>query len=47
MNSVLSAKYKMHKFINLAFYFVFFIAGYLLGNGFNFSNIKDVFINFF
>ena len=44
---ILSIKYKIHKFINLAFYFIFFIAGYLIGNKFDISNIKEVFIKFF
>ena len=47
MNSMISAKYKIHRFINLAFYFVFFLIGYLIGNGFNLSSIREVFIKFF
>ena len=30
---MLKAKYKMHRLVNLAFYFLVFSAGFLLGGG--------------
>lgn len=27
------AKYKLHRLINMAFYFIFFLVGFLLGGG--------------
>jgi len=43
---MLSIKYKMHKFINLLFYFIIFVLGFLLGGG-NFENIKEIFNSWF
>ena len=45
MNSVFKLKYKMHKFINILFYFLFFAAGFLLGGG-TFEKVIDIFNNF-
>lgn len=33
MNNVIKVKYKLHRFVNLAFYFVFFLIGFLIGGG--------------
>lgn len=33
-------KYKMHKIVNLIFYFIVFLIGFLLGGG-HFEEIKD------
>lgn len=33
MNEILRTKYKIHRFINLAYYFIFFIVGFLIGGG--------------
>lgn len=35
-------KYKLHKFINIAFYFMFFAIGFILGGG-NLEKIIDMF----
>ena len=45
MNSVFKLKYKMHRFINILFYFLFFAAGFLLGGG-TFEKVIDIFNNF-
>lgn len=47
MNGILKTKYKLHRFINIAFYLIFFIIGYFVGNGFNLENIKNIISNFF
>lgn len=48
---MLNVKYKMHRFVNLIFYFIVFISGFLVGYGFkevsNYENIKETFINLF
>ena len=33
MNSLMSVKYKAHKFINFIFYLLFFLMGYFVGGG--------------
>lgn len=33
MNNIFRLKYKMHRFINILFYFLFFAAGFLIGGG--------------
>ena len=33
MKTIFKLKYKLHRFINIAFYLIFFILGYLLGQG--------------
>lgn len=43
---MLRVKYKMHKFINLIFYFIVFVLGYMLGGG-HIENIKEVFVGWF
>lgn len=42
---MLKVKYKLHKLINIAFYFVAFAAGFLLGGG-NFEKIIYFFNKF-
>lgn len=39
---MLKAKYKMHRLVNLAFYFLVFLAGFLLGGG-KFEKVFDMF----
>ena len=39
---MLKAKYKLHKFINIAFYFIVFAIGFLLGGG-NIEKVIDIF----
>ena len=39
---MLKAKYKMHKFVNLLFYFLVFLAGFLLGGG-KIEKVLDMF----
>jgi hypothetical protein len=46
MNQVFRAKAKMHKFINMAFYFVFFFIGFLVGGG-KIEKISSIFNYFF
>lgn len=41
---ILSLKYKMHKWVNLIFYFIIFAIGYLLGGG-NIEKIINIFNN--
>lgn len=48
MKSVFRIKYKLHHLLNIAFYLIFFILGFLLGGGFfgkieNFEKISDIF----
>lgn len=45
MKSVFRIKYKLHHLVNIAFYILFFIAGFLLGGG-GFEKISDIF-NYF
>lgn len=33
MKTIFRLKYKLHRFINILFYLIFFILGYLLGQG--------------
>lgn len=47
MNTVLKTKYKLHKFINIAFYLIFFAIGFLIGSGFNISELIENIKNFF
>lgn len=39
---MLKAKYKMHRLINLAFYFIVFAIGFMLGGG-EFEKVFDMF----
>jgi len=39
---MLKMKYKAHRFINMFFYFLVFLIGFLLGGG-RIENIKDYF----
>lgn len=39
---MLKAKYKMHRLVNIVFYFIVFAIGFLLGGG-NFEKIFDMF----
>lgn len=39
-------KYKMHRLVNLIFYFIVFALGFILGGG-NIESIKETFINWF
>lgn len=43
---MLKIKYKMHRFVNLIFYFIVFAFGFLIGGG-KFENIKKIFISLF
>lgn len=42
MNQVLRAKRKIHYLINMAFYLLFFVAGFLIGGG-KIEKISDIF----
>lgn len=42
---MLKAKYKIHKLVNILFYFIIFACGFILGGG-KIENIKEIFINF-
>lgn len=48
---MLKVKYKMHRLVNLIFYFVIWLSGFLVGFGmkgvFSYENIKEVFSSFF
>jgi len=48
---MLKIKYKMHRLVNLIFYFIVFVGGFLTGYGFkgvlNYETIKEIFINWF
>lgn len=46
MNQVFRLKGKLHRFINMTFYFVFFIIGFLLGGG-SLEKVSSIFSNFF
>ena len=39
---MLKAKYKMHKLVNIIFYFLIFLIGFLLGGG-KFEKVFDLF----
>lgn len=43
---MLQVKYKMHKLINLIFYFIVFALGFVLGGG-KFENVKEIFSKLF
>lgn len=43
-------KYKMHRFVNLIFYFVIWLSGFLVGfgmKGVNYENIQEIFSSLF
>lgn len=42
MNNIFKIKYKLHHLINVAFYLLFFIAGFLIGGG-KIEKISDMF----
>lgn len=42
---MLKAKYKMHRLVNLAFYFIVFATGFLLGGG-KIEKVFDMFKSF-
>lgn len=48
---MLKAKYKMHRFVNILFYGIVWLSGYLVGFGMKgvgfFENFKKIFINWF
>lgn len=48
---MLKAKYKMHKLVNMLFYGIFWISGYLVGvgvkGGGGLEKLKDIFTNIF
>lgn len=46
MNQIFRLKGKLHKLINLAFYFVFFAIGFLMGGG-KIEKISSIFSNLF
>lgn len=39
---MLKTKYKIHRLVNIAFYFIIFLLGFLIGGG----KIEEVFKNF-
>lgn len=39
---MLKIKYKMHRFVNLIFYFIVFALGFFIGGG-KLENIKEIF----
>ncbi len=43
---MLKIKYKMHKIVNLIFYFIIFFLGYFIGGG-KCENIKEIFSKLF
>lgn len=43
---MLRVKYKMHRLINILFYGLVFIIGFLLGGG-KIENFKEIFYNWF
>lgn len=43
---MLRLKYKMHKIINLLFYLIMFMLGFILGGG-KIENIKEIINNWF
>ncbi len=46
MNEIFKAKRKIHYLINVAFYLLFFIAGFLIGGG-KIEKISDIFSSIF
>ena len=46
MHEIFKMKRKLHYFINMAFYLLFFIAGFLVGGG-KFEKISNIFNNIF
>lgn len=40
-------KYKMHRFVNIIFYGLIFLLGFLVGGGYNYEYFKEVFSSFF
>lgn len=46
---MLKLKYKMHRFVNLIFYFILWISGFLVGYGMKevitYEKVKDIFTN--
>lgn len=46
MKEIFKIKRKLHYFINMAFYLLFFLAGFLIGGG-KFEKISDFFNNIF
>ena len=48
---MLKIKYKMHKFVNLIFYFIVWLSGFLVGYGtkgvLTYERIKESFTNWF
>ena len=46
MNGIFKAKRKIHYLINMAFYILFFIVGFLIGGG-KIEKISDIFNNIF
>jgi hypothetical protein len=45
MNQMFRLKSKLHRLINMAFYIVFFIAGFIAGGG-SFEKISTIISNF-
>lgn len=46
MKKIFKLKYLLHRFINIIFYLLFFIVGFMLGGG-NFEKVSNIFNNFF
>ena len=44
--NLFSVKYKMHRWVNLIFYFIVFALGFIAGGG-NIEKITNIFNNFF
>ena len=44
MKTIFKLKYKLHRFINILFHLIFFILGYLLGQG---GDLFEKIINWF
>lgn len=40
-------KYKLHRFINLIFYGLIFLLGFLIGGGYNYEKFKEIFLTLF
>lgn len=45
MREIFKAKRNLHRFINMAFYLLFFIAGFLVGGG-NFEKVSTIISKF-
>ena len=43
---MLKIKYKMHRFVNLIFYLLIFLLGFMLGGG-KYENIKEIISKWF